>query len=72
MAIFFLDSLLTNNFPLPSLKLTAKALKNGWLEYILGILFSYGGQAYFQGHLLLASKRVIGTLLSSKREIGTP
>ena len=51
---------MTNNFPLPSLKLTAKALKNGWLEYI-GILFSYGGQAYFQGHLLVVSKRVIGT-----------
>ena len=51
---------MTNNFPLLSLKLTAKALKNGWLEYI-GILFSYGGQAYFQGHLLVVSKRVIET-----------
>ncbi len=52
----------TNEFPLkingwsrglPSLKLTAKAPENGWLEYYFPI-----GEAYFQGLLLLVSGRV--------------
>ena len=38
--------------PLPSLKLTANALKNWWLEYFL---VSFWGPAYFQGVKVLVS-----------------
>ena len=40
-------------FQIPSLKLTAKAPKNRWLEY-----YFPSGEAYFQGLLLLVSGRV--------------
>ena len=49
---------------LPSLKLTAKAPENGWLEYYFPIPIGYGSYgigvpAYFQVRLLLVSGRVV-------------
>ena len=41
---------------IPSLKLTAKAPENGWLEYEFPVSF-WGVLAYFQGRLLLVSGR---------------